>query len=106
MPDNVRDCNQFDVSVTEFERIWCVRCQNKDCVRARAGNAWTNRIKTQKDLLFNPPRADPKDPLYQSIVSKDFKCLNPQDKDSAIINVDIPVRFVSNINGSVTKEGK
>ena len=49
-----------------FQQSFCARCRNAQCVHAqKAQDAFTQRMTTQVDRLFNPPEwADDKDPRY------------------------------------------
>jgi len=111
MMDFIRECNQFEVSSEDFERLWCFRCRNQECRRCRSEQAaWVHRIATQQDSLFNPPRADDQDPQYDDIRSKTFRCLNPQEgvptvQYPIVINSPAPSQFMSSTSDNFVKPG-
>jgi len=91
--DYVKECNQFELSPRDFERVWCVRCQNESCQRSKR-SSWALRMETQMDVLFNPERADPDDPQYEGIRRQEFKCLNPQEGHPTVTYPIVDIRSV------------
>ena len=76
MNDYWNDC--FDpamgMSPDTFKNTFCKVCRNPECSRSSTQRmAWTQRMKTQMERLFeNPKFADPNDPQYQDIRKVDF----------------------------------
>lgn len=62
------------IPIDEFNRSWCVRCQQKDCGRAGLNNSLlVRRAETWKEKLFDkPPRADDADSRFDHIRAKRF----------------------------------
>lgn len=58
----------------EFNRTFCVRCQNPECVRSGGNNSLFNkRISSWKETMFDRvPRAADNDPRYAKIRAKRF----------------------------------
>jgi hypothetical protein len=57
----------------EFERMFCRRCRNPDCVRAGwSKDLFGERVISQRSLLLQPQEADPADPRYRRIRGMDF----------------------------------
>jgi hypothetical protein len=98
--DFIAECNNFEVSPSDFEKVWCIRCKNTECRRTRSdAMTWTARVQTQTEALFNPTRGDPRDPAYARLASQEFRCVNPQEGHPtdihSIIEVNRPTQFVS-----------
>ena len=47
-------------------------------------------MSTQVEDIFNPKRADPKDPQYEGIHRQEFNCLNPQENYPTVTE---PIQF-------------
>lgn len=81
-PDFLQECmSSFgNVPMDEFNKVWCVNCQNSKCVRNGAQNMLFNkRIENWRDKLFiNPNRADERDDRYDNLRNTKFLPTNPQ----------------------------
>jgi len=97
MNDFIKECNQYNLKVEPFERVWCVRCQNESCYRSKDNHsAWSSRMSSQINDVFNPERADIHSPEYEQIHRQEFVCLNPQTGEPTVMNQ--PLEFVSKQN--------
>jgi len=65
----ISDLGQHEKDYKAFQETFCARCRNSECIHAqKANDAFTQRVKTQVDRLFNPPEvASNKDPKYAQI---------------------------------------
>lgn len=62
------------VPIDEFNRVYCLKCFQKECERSAAGGTlFTRRVENWKtDLFEKPPRAKDDDPKYAGIRAKKF----------------------------------
>lgn len=54
--DLLKECNDQGLPAQDFENLFCQRCKNRSCERAKwATSTWDERISTQMDrLILNP----------------------------------------------------
>jgi hypothetical protein len=102
--DYITDCNELGLTVKEFEQVWCIRCNNRECRRVGKGNLWARRMQHQvHDLLIDPPRADPNDPKYEGINKQHFESVNPQ---SGVPTVTYPIAEIGTAPTKFVGEGQ
>ena len=54
--DLLGECNDSKIPENEFTSIFCKRCKNKSCDRAKwASSSWEERISTQADRFLHNP---------------------------------------------------
>jgi len=77
--DLLGECNDQQVPYEDFRLQFCIRCQQPECTRSRAGTSkFDQRVATWQERLFEQvPRMDPGDPRFMEIQAKQFKMFNP-----------------------------
>ena len=51
---------RLEISISEFEALFCNRCRNQECVRANWGrDLFQKRVLTQEERLLNPTQGNP-----------------------------------------------
>ena len=72
--DLLRECNDKQAPLDEFQTGFCSRCINPECTRSLYGQSrFDLRVNTWEDRLFkNVPQMDPRDPRFSAIAGKKF----------------------------------
>lgn len=89
-PDFLKECMKGfgNVPLDDFNAAFCALCHNRDCARSNASTMlFDQRVLSWHDRLFtNVPTANPDDPAFDPIRSKEFKPVAPG-------NVTVPAFF-------------
>ena len=72
--DLLRECNDKQAPLDDFQTGFCARCINPECTRSLYGQSrFDLRVNTWEDNLFtNVPKMDPLDPRFKPIAGKKF----------------------------------
>ena len=72
--DLLRECNDKQAPLDDFQTGFCSRCINPECTRSLYGQSrFDLRVNTWEDRLFkNVPKMDSQDPRFQPIAGKKF----------------------------------
>lgn len=72
--DLLKECNDKQAPLDEFQQGFCSRCVNPECGRSLYGQSrFDLRVNTWQDRLFdNVPRMDSTDPRYAEFAGKKF----------------------------------
>ena len=76
--DYLRECNDHQVPIEDFQGAFCIRCFQPECSRSQYGKSkFDTRVSTWAERLFlNVPRLDPHDPRYGAIAEQKFLTLD------------------------------
>jgi len=94
-PDFLKEC-MSDVGqapLDEFNRVFCVRCQNPECVRSGGNHSlFKKRVTGWKEALFDQvPRASEDDPRYAKIRAKRFLPVGQPRPQVVVSTANLPV---------------
>jgi len=72
--DLLSECNDQKVPLQDFQRQFCVRCQQPECTRSRTGSSlFEDRVNHWYERLFSEvPRMDPADERFPSLSGQRF----------------------------------
>lgn len=74
--DQARKLKAPPLKEHEFRVAFCSRCKNSQCLQSGwDADLFTTRVSSQEERLLNPRQADPDDPVYREVRSKDFQDL-------------------------------
>jgi hypothetical protein len=94
--DLLRECNDRQAPLDEFQQGFCGRCINPECSRSLYGQSrFDVRVNTWEDRLFtNTPRMDSTDPRYNEFAGKKFLTLDtgrtPEIRGAWVDPRDVP----------------
>lgn len=72
--DQIKECNDQNVPLSDFQRTFCNRCLNEECTRSSLqGDRFARRTSTWVERLFTEtPRMDSSDPRFQPLSAQNF----------------------------------
>ncbi len=103
--DFLKDCLsdpalvQGPIPIDEFTRVYCLRCQSRECSRSRAnGMLFDQRVGNWQEKLFiNPAQAKEGDPGFDHLRNRNFLPIIPgvsTTANSGFVSREQPSRFV------------